>query len=366
MADHGDDVVQSTDKHRNYPSQNRHTKLQTKSKTEGLYTPQTIRTEEENLLQAAYTVLFTVPRALEHFIDKNYTGGFLQSIRDHKDCLKTKIRTEERDLMSKIIVHHRLYHFYDQIIQDTILDHEVLDLLISKCVLRKEDRAEIEHHPRQSDRNKCILDLLIQRPQDSYSALLDVLKESSTCSKDFLECLEGQRFSHPQVGSESKVKSCITGFHSVRIQKNYHNLTQNLSNTECIIDSLISKEVLDPDDRAEIISSGVQSKINRKLIHKIRSEKDYRFFLKALKEDPMNAKLVSDLESTDVKPDELKLLQTGYILPSLTNTLGCTTLVILVSMVKSVHLINKKPESNDTSLPADLYRLQSWYKRSLK
>ena len=105
-------------------------------------------------------------------------------------------------------VHHRLFYFYDQIIQDTILDNEVLDLLISRCILRKEDRAEIEHHPRQSDRNKCILDFLIQRPQDSYSVLLEVLKESSNCSKDLIECMEGQLYSHHKVVSKWKVKSC--------------------------------------------------------------------------------------------------------------------------------------------------------------
>ncbi|CAC5386504.1 unnamed protein product [Mytilus coruscus] len=135
----------------------------------------------------------------------------------------------------------------------------------------------------------------------------------------------------------------VTGYHSVRLQKNYHNLTQNLSNTEGIIDSLISKEVLGPDDRAEINLSGVQAKINRKLIDKIRSKQDYLFLLEALKEDPNNTKLASDLESMDVKQDELKLLET-------------------VSMVKEIQISDTEPES---SLSADLYRLQSWYKKIL-
>ncbi|VDI14709.1 Hypothetical predicted protein [Mytilus galloprovincialis] len=376
MAESGEDVLQSVDKVDKNPSHNSQTELQSfsSSKTEFQGRSRDVRSkktepifkEEDNLLQAACTILYTVPRAIEHYIDREHKGGFLQAIRDFKDQLKTKLRPEEWDLLSQVIVHHRLYHVYDQIIQDTILDNEVLDLLISRCILRKEDRAEIEHHPRQSDRNKCILDLLILRQEDSYSVLLEVLKESSTCSKDLIECMEGQLYSHHKVASQPKVKSCITGFHAVRLQKNYHNLTQNLSNTECILDSLISKGVLDPDDRSEIVYSGVQVKMNRKLIDHVRSEQDYQFFLEALMEDPTNTRLASDLESTEVNSDELKSLQTGVIIPTLTNKLGFHTMVSLVSMLKCVQISKTEPESHDTSLSADLYRLQFLYKQMLK
>ncbi|XP_052085332.1 uncharacterized protein LOC127722974 isoform X11 [Mytilus californianus] len=376
MTESCKDVVQSGDEADKDPSQNSLTDLQSISSSmtefEGRSThilsieAQPILTEEDNRLQAAFNILYTVPRAIEDFIDWEYKGGFVQAICDNKDKLKATLSSEEWELLSQLIVHHRLYHFYDQIIQDTILDNEVLDLLISRCILRKEDRAEIEHHPRQSDRNKCILDLLIQRPQDSYSVLLQVLKESSSCSKDLIECMEGQQLSHYEVVSHSKVKSYITGFHSVRLQKNYHNLTQNLSNTESIIDSLISKGVLDPDDRADINFSGVQAKITRKLLDQIRSKQDYQFFVEALKEDPMNVKLAFDLESTDVSQDDLKLLETGATVPQLTHRPGFQILVTLVSMVKAVQIPNTEPESHDTSFAADLYRLQSWYKKIIK
>lgn len=96
-----------------------------------------------------------------------------------------------------------MYNFYDKIIQDTVLDKDVLDLLISRCILRIEDREEIEQYPRLSDRNKCILDLLIQRPEDSYRVLLEVLKETSSCSEDLLECMESQQLSHYEADSNS-------------------------------------------------------------------------------------------------------------------------------------------------------------------
>ncbi|XP_071123629.1 uncharacterized protein [Mytilus edulis] len=316
---------------------------------------------EDHRLQAAYTVLYTVPRAIEHYIDRGYKGGFLQAILDHKDKLKDKLRSEEWDLLSQLIVHHRLYHFYDKIIQDTVLDKDVLDKLISKCILRIDDREEIEHHTRQSDRNKCILDLLFQRPQESYCVLLEVLKESPTCPRDLIECMESRTI-HQEVDSQSMIKSSITGNHSVRLQKNYHHLTQNLSDVRNVIDSLITNGVLEPDDQADIASSGVPAEMNRKLIAKIRSERDYLFFLEALKEDPGNEELASDLESTDVSKEELNLVQTATV-PSLTNRPGFQTLVILLSMVKDVQIAKTEPERHDTSLSADLYRLQFWYKK---
>ncbi|XP_076083598.1 uncharacterized protein LOC143054464 isoform X3 [Mytilus galloprovincialis] len=376
MTEYGEDVVQSVDEADKDSSQNSPTDLQSisSSKTEfegrrSTHIPsieaQPILTEEDNLLQAAFNILYTVPRAIEDFIDREYEGGLLQSIRDHKDQLKAILISEEWELLSQLIAHHRLYHFYDKIIQDTILDKDVLDLLISKCILRIEDRAEIEHHPKPSDRNKCILDLLIQRPEDSYSVLLEVLKESPTCSKDLIECMEGQHFSHHEVLSQSKVKSCSTGNHSIRLQKNYYNLIQNLSDVRNVIDSLISKGVLEPDDHADIASSGVSAEMNRKLIAKIRSKQDYMLFLEALKEDPMsaNAELASVLESTDVNQDELN--QTANI-PQLTNRPGFQSLVTLVSMVKAVQISDTEPESHDSRLAADLYRLQSLYNKIIK
>ncbi|XP_071148573.1 uncharacterized protein [Mytilus edulis] len=376
MTEYGEDVVQSVDEADTDSSQNSPTDLQSisSSKTEfegrrSTHIPsiesQPILSEEDNLLQAAFIILYTVPRAIEDFVDREYKGGFVQSIRDHKDQLKATLSSEEWELLSQIIAHHRLYHFYDKIIQDTILDKDVLDLLISKCILRIEDRAQIEHHPKPSDRNKCILDLLIQRPEDSYSVLLQVLKESPTCSKDLIECMEGQQFSHHEVHSQSKVKSCSTGNHSVRLQKNYYNLIQNLSDVRNVIDSLISKGVLEPDDHVDIASSGVSAEMNRKLIAKIRSKQDYMLFLEALKEDPVsaNAELASVLESTDVNQDELN--QTANI-PQLTNRPGFQSLVTLVSMVKALQIPDTEPESHDSRLAADLYRLQSWYKKIIK
>lgn len=59
--------------------------------------------DEDNLLHAAYTILYTVPRAIEDYIEREYAGGFLQAIRDYKDQLKAKLGSKEWDLLSQLI-----------------------------------------------------------------------------------------------------------------------------------------------------------------------------------------------------------------------------------------------------------------------
>ncbi|VDI48402.1 Hypothetical predicted protein [Mytilus galloprovincialis] len=53
-------------------------------------------------------------------------------------------------------------------------------------------------------------------------------------------------------------------------------------------------------------------------------------------------------------------------IPQLTNRPGFQSLVTLVSMVKALQIPDTEPESHDSRLAADLYRLQSWYKKIIK
>ncbi|XP_071150803.1 uncharacterized protein [Mytilus edulis] len=114
MTEYGEDVVQSVDEADTDSSQNSPTDLQSisSSKTEfegrrSTHIPsiesQPILSEEDNLLQAAFIILYTVPRAIEDFVDREYKGGFVQSIRDHKDQLKATLSSEEWELLSQII-----------------------------------------------------------------------------------------------------------------------------------------------------------------------------------------------------------------------------------------------------------------------
>ncbi|CAG2256341.1 unnamed protein product [Mytilus edulis] len=114
MTEYGEDVVQSVDEADKDSSQNSRTDLQSisssKTEFEGRRSTHIRRLNlnqyyqrKTTFLQAAFIILYTVPRAIEDFVDREYKGGFVQSIRDHKDQLKATLSSEEWELLSQII-----------------------------------------------------------------------------------------------------------------------------------------------------------------------------------------------------------------------------------------------------------------------
>ncbi|CAC5360488.1 unnamed protein product [Mytilus coruscus] len=76
--------------------------------------------------------------------------------------------------------------FKDKLIHSTILDIEVLDNLISKCVLTLDDREEIINSNNQSSRNKKLLKILNHRPYNTLGGLVEAMKESDQKSHTLL------------------------------------------------------------------------------------------------------------------------------------------------------------------------------------
>lgn len=66
----------------------------------------------------------------------------------------------------------------DDLIHSTILDKEVLDYLISKCVLTLDDRDEIDSFQVHSSRNQKLLEILIRRPYNTFDILFEALKHT--------------------------------------------------------------------------------------------------------------------------------------------------------------------------------------------
>ena len=77
--------------------------------------------------------------------------------------------------------------FYDEVISKTTLDKDVLDELISCCILMTDDRAEIVQSSILADRNKTLLDILLTRPYNTFTALVNVLAESDKFNVDVVE-----------------------------------------------------------------------------------------------------------------------------------------------------------------------------------
>lgn len=76
--------------------------------------------------------------------------------------------------------------FKDKLINSTILDKEVLDNLISKCLLTLDDREEIINCHKQSLRNKKLLKILNHRPYNTLGGLVEAMEESDQKSHSFL------------------------------------------------------------------------------------------------------------------------------------------------------------------------------------
>ncbi|VDH93892.1 Hypothetical predicted protein [Mytilus galloprovincialis] len=74
--------------------------------------------------------------------------------------------------------HHDLTGYYDELLDNTVLDKMVLDNLISRCILMIEDREEIVKPTTQRERNKVLLDILTERPYPTFHLFKDVLLES--------------------------------------------------------------------------------------------------------------------------------------------------------------------------------------------
>ena len=103
-------------------------------------------------------------------------------------------------------IKHSLSQFYDEIIRTTTLDGCVLDYLISKCLLTIDDRAEVTQCARPSERNKKVLDKLLQLPSNTCHVFIEALRKAGPNHNDLVERLV-KRDSEATFPYESQVSS---------------------------------------------------------------------------------------------------------------------------------------------------------------
>ncbi|VDI19756.1 Hypothetical predicted protein [Mytilus galloprovincialis] len=104
----------------------------------------------------------------------------LTSYKSEKKTAHPKEDTPQKYTQSVIKdqEHHGLTGYYDELLDNTVLDKMVLDNLISRCILMIEDREEIVKPTTQRERNKVLLDILTERPYPTFHLFKDVLLES--------------------------------------------------------------------------------------------------------------------------------------------------------------------------------------------
>ncbi|CAC5404458.1 unnamed protein product [Mytilus coruscus] len=82
---------------------------------------------------------------------------------------------------------HGLTRYYNELLDNIVLDKMVLDNLISRCILMIEDREEIIKPSTQRERNKVLLDILTERPYPTFHLFKDVLLESEPNNRNVQE-----------------------------------------------------------------------------------------------------------------------------------------------------------------------------------
>ncbi|CAG2233075.1 NAB [Mytilus edulis] len=130
-----------------------------------------------SLSEKSYTVKH-VPNLKQKIQTKDKEGA--TNIRKKKDhqTRGTKQKHPQSDHEVKDEEHHGLTGYYDELLDNTVLDKMVLDNLISRCIIMIEDREEIIKPTTQRERNKVLLDILSERPYPTFQLFKDVLQES--------------------------------------------------------------------------------------------------------------------------------------------------------------------------------------------
>ncbi|CAG2252156.1 unnamed protein product [Mytilus edulis] len=210
---------------------------------------------------------------------------------------------------------HGIYVFYNELLHDTELHTCVADYLISRCVLTIDDAREIKCPPGQFQRNKILLDILIDRPYNSFYYLVDALEESGSLCLDLVLRMR-QNKTYIKTDTETEQDSFRSDLreHSVRLQKNYKSLVEGMGSSLHIVDKLFSEDVIDREEKEQIMATEITATDrNRLIIEKLipKNKICYRTFLEVLRDDDCDSALADEIEQTDVSQTDILFIMIG-------------------------------------------------------
>ncbi|XP_052080427.1 uncharacterized protein LOC127718447 [Mytilus californianus] len=203
----------------------------------------------------------------------------------------------------------------ERIIQDIEIS-QILDYMMTHLVISSDDRRSIEHHVRQDDQNKALLEVMNKRRQSTYTVFVDALRASGYTNLanelkwDSQEESSSEALEQPQ---NKGLSERTVPVYRVRLQKNYSNIISCIDH-ENIVDQLISCDILTIADRQMINACPAQIQKNRKLMDMLLhgSEKGFMEFLKTLRDDYVYTELADEIENTPVVSRDLSTLQGCY------------------------------------------------------
>ncbi|XP_052067436.1 uncharacterized protein LOC127706786 [Mytilus californianus] len=201
-----------------------------------------------------------------------------------------------------------------QMIMQEISVSKVLDQMMTHCRLSIEDRRHIEHHVKQTEQNKALLDIIIDRNRSTFNIFIDALRESGYDDiAELLSCDLEDITVDTRTAQMEGLSAWTVPLHKVRLQKNYVDIISTIKH-EAIVDHLISCELLTIDDQQIIEACPAQTEKNRKLMDRLLhcGEKCFMEFLNALRSDDIYADLANQIEQTDVTSIDIATLQGCY------------------------------------------------------
>ncbi|CAG2224382.1 unnamed protein product [Mytilus edulis] len=152
--------------------------------------------------------------------------------------------------------------FKDELIRSTILDEEVLDILISKCVLILDDKDEIDSFSDQSSRNNKLLEILMYRPYHTFNIFVEALKESDQkCHTALLANMEAKITDKSltlQQPIQYKEDIADIEKQTVKLIKWFKTLVHEIDVDKTgILDKLSAKGIIRIEDKAELRSAAL-------------------------------------------------------------------------------------------------------------
>ncbi|XP_063437940.1 uncharacterized protein LOC134718983 [Mytilus trossulus] len=208
--------------------------------------------------------------------------------------------------------------FKVDLIQSTILDTDVLDNLISKCILTLDDREEIDSLLDQSNRNQKLLEILMHRPYNTFPDFVETMKKSDQkCHSSLVERMEAKVLDKDLTLQKAQLTDETTGIKdAVKLIKWYKIIVHEISIDKTgILDKLFTKDVIDREIHEKLSSVNMTShEKNRRLLGKlIRKDISSAFpiFLEVLREDSCYKDYAEKIEETHVTQNDLELLNIG-------------------------------------------------------
>ncbi|CAC5380299.1 unnamed protein product [Mytilus coruscus] len=206
----------------------------------------------------------------------------------------------------------------DELLRSSILDREVLDNLISKCVLLLDDKEEIDSFPDQLSRNQKLLEILMHRPYNTFNMFVEAVKESDQqCHTSLVVNMES-RFSDKISKVPHKKDIADVEKQTVKLIKWFKTLSHEIdTDIAGILDKLSAKGVISYEENSKIRLANItpQEKFRGLLENIIRKNVSSAstIFIKVLQEECCYQEYATKIEETDVTQFDLELLYIGRI-----------------------------------------------------